>query len=133
MDCNLYYLQGSVHLTTTYSTECPIANITCSAVDFQSTTIRWFFNGDVIAIYPYDPNDEYPLKIMNTPPDVDVYVQEANNTRNGLNFHGFITVNISALRSAMIDSISCGELFLKSNLSVSPPIKGILLVILLLF
>ena len=135
MDCEVVLsllLQGSVHLTTNYSTECPNATFTCSAVNFPSTTIRWFLNEDVIAIYPIYPADEYPLKIMTTPPDVDVYIQEANS-RNGLSsFLSFITVNISALRSAMIDFISCGELFLRMsiNVSVSPFIKGILLLLL---
>ena len=98
---------------------------TCSAMDFPSTTLRWFFNADNIAEYHFDYNDEYPLRLSSTSQVGGVAVEVLTASRNINQTHlasflSTMTANKTALRGAGIHSISCGAFGERSTIEIPP-------------
>ena len=106
-------LTGSISLSTRReSNTCPEVTFTCTALDLQSSALRWFLDGDGVAVYTLSPSHKYPRSVepeyRKSWGDVAVQILMATINDNGFSFWSTIAVNISVLKMAEISSISCG-------------------------
>lgn len=103
-------------MTANLSSVCPEVILTCSVVGIPSSTLRWFFNNNsVLATYPFDQTDEYPLTVE--PNDallgiVEIMILEASLNADNVDLTNFIStlkVNAAALQAVGVSTIMCGS------------------------
>ena len=107
---------------------CPTTSFVCSATDFSATTLRWFFDNELFAIYSYIPTDEYPLTIValsqNYSAEIggaEIHILDATQSADDLdriNIISTITLNITALEAARVFNISCGSFTIQRTISI---------------
>ena len=104
---------------------CPQMTFNCTAVDLPSTTLRWFINDDIIAAYPYDPDNQFPYnETLASSPWTDVVMIQiveasySDSSRDRANFYSTLTANLSALVMLGGNSISCGSIGTRSTTGI---------------
>ena len=89
-------------------------------MDFSSTDLRWFFNGDLFASYLLVPDDAYPVTVEPRNATLSalvggvvVQILAASHNENNPDLTSFLSImtvsNITALREAGVSTISCGS------------------------
>ena len=85
------------------------------AMDIVGTSVRWFFNDELFALQDIVNIDEYPFTVepRNATYNalvggVNIQIITAGPNVDLASFNSTLTVNISALQTAGVSSISCG-------------------------
>ena len=113
---------SSLTVTTANSSSgmlCPQATLTCSAVDFPSLVFLWFFDNEPVAQYTIQITggmDQYPLDLPLSARFANLQVQievsdasQSEASPQDGNFLSVMRANLSGLREAGVNNISCGS------------------------
>ena len=119
---------ASLTLNMSASSLC-LGFFTCSVVNLPSTTLRWFFDNDLFAVYPFSRTASYPLTVeplnatySSLVGGVGVQVMEASLNEDNTDMASFIstmTANISALQGAGVSAVSCGSIAIRNNFALA--------------
>ena len=111
-------------LTADLSTICSNATFICSTVEIRLTTLRWFFDDNIIGVFNFAPNQQYPFPVQSNDhaSDVEIQVLEAipnKEDQDLVQYLSTLTLNLSILQENDFSTVSCGTFSMRGVLNVS--------------